>query len=207
MRVLVVTSLVCTFFVARVEAQVGAPWLIIPATTSTDEPWMEPTAQAFRQELWDRGIEVWSLERAASRFEDKGSAPAARLSELQLQDWEARSKAAIIPLASGDYAEALDLLDEAQELSRTAPEAVNRDPARAQKALDTCLYVVRALLETGSGSLAKRQAQECRQLNLRGEPTPRLHPPNVLQSLARVDEDRGIMCLVVVGRMRIGHEH
>jgi len=190
MRVLVVTWLVCSLFAARGEAQVGAPWLIIPAAASTDEPWMEPTAQAFRQELWDRGIEVWSLERAASRFEEKGSAPAARLSEVQLQDWEARSKAAIIPLASGDYAEALDLLDEAQELSRTAREAVNRDPARAQKALDTCLYVVRALLETGSGSLANRQAQECRQLNLRGEPTPRMHPPKVLESLARVDAAR-----------------
>jgi hypothetical protein len=190
MRELVVASLLWVFFVPKVEAQVGAPWLIIPVTTSTDEPWTEPTAQAFRQELWDRGIEVWSLERAASRFEDKGSTPAVRLSDVEFQDWEAGSQAAIAPLASGDYAEALDLLDEVQELSRTAPEALNRDPARAQKVLDTCLYMVRALLETGSESLANRLAQECRQLVLVGEPTPRMHPPNVLQSLARVDAAR-----------------
>jgi hypothetical protein len=190
MRVFVVTWLVCAFFVPKVEAQAGAPWLIIPTAASPDEPWMEPTAKAFRQELWDRGIEVWSLERAADRFEDKGSAPAARLSEVEVQDWEARSKAAMTPLASGDYAEALEVLDAAQELSRSAREELNRDPARAQKALDTCLYIVRALLETGSESLANRQAQECRQLVLVGEPTSRMHPPNVLRSLAQIDAAR-----------------
>jgi hypothetical protein len=84
----------------------------------------------------------------------------------------------------------LDLLDDVQELSHAAPEDLNREPARAQKALDTCLYMVRALLETGSKSLANRQAQACRQLVLVGEPTPRMHPPNVLQTLARIDEAR-----------------
>jgi hypothetical protein len=190
MRELVVASLVWVFLVPEVEAQTGAPWLIIPTTTSADEPWMEPTAVAFRQELWDRGIEVWSLERAASRFEDNGSTPAVHLSDAELHDWEASSRAAIAPLASGNYPEALDLLDEVQELSRTAPEALNRDLARAQQVLDTCLYMVRALLETGSVSLANRLAQECRQLVLVGEPTPRMHPPQVLESLAQVDAAR-----------------
>jgi hypothetical protein len=151
---------------------------------------MEPTAQAFRRELWDRGIEVWSLERAASRFEDKGSVPAARLSEVELRDWKARSNAALRNLAAGDYVRALDQLDEAQELSRNAPEELNRDPTRAQKVLDTCLYMVRALMETGSGSLANRIAQECRQLVLHGEPDIEMHPPSALEALARIDAAR-----------------
>ncbi|MCZ6807642.1 MAG: PEGA domain-containing protein [Deltaproteobacteria bacterium] len=186
----VVTSLLCAFFVPEAEAQVGAPWLIIPTTASTDAPWMEPTAQAFRRELWDRGIEVWSLERAANRFEKEESEPAARLSEVELQNWEAQSNAALRKLAAGDFAQALDQLDAAQELARGAPEELNRDPARAQKVLDTCLYMVRALMETGSESLANRLAKECRQLVLRGEPTALMHPPSILESLARVDAAR-----------------
>jgi hypothetical protein len=190
MRVLFVTSLVLWLSVPRADAQTGAPWLIVPTTTAAADWPMEATAGAFRQELWNRGIEVWPLERAATRYEQVGSAPPTYISEEELADWESRSRAAIFPLAAGDYAEALDQLAEAQELSRRAPEQLNRDPARAQQALDACLYMVRALQQTGSVSLARDLTRECRQLVLRGEPSARMHPPEVMEMLARVDEAR-----------------
>jgi hypothetical protein len=178
MRVLLATALVLGLSVSQAGAQAGAPWLI------------EPTARALRLELWNRGIDVWSLDRAAGRFEEQGSKPPTELTDQQLQDWKARSKAAILPLASGDYAEALEQLSEAQELARRAPEQLNRDPERAREVLDTCLYMVRALQQAGSSSIAEGLAQECREQVLKGEPSTRMHPPPVLQALARVDEAR-----------------
>ena len=190
MRVLLATSLVLALFNPRADAQVGAPWLIVPTTSSEADQAVGGSAAAFHRELWDRGIEVWSPERAAARFEEQGSAPAVRLSDEELLDWEERSRAAIFPLAAGDYAEALDQLAEAQELSRRAPEHLNRDPRRAQQVLDTCLYMVRALQQTGSESLSASLARECRQLVLRGEASKRMHPPEVLLTLERVDQAR-----------------
>jgi hypothetical protein len=190
MRVLFATSLLLGLSIPRADAQIGASWLIIPTTSATATSRMDATARAFHRELWDRGIDVWSLERAANRFEEMASAPAAQLSEGELQEWEQRSNAAILPLASGDYAEALIQLAKAQELSRRAPEQLNRDAIRAQRVLDTCLFMVRALQQTGSASLAEGLARECRELVLVGEPSSRMHPPEVRQTLARIDEGR-----------------
>ena len=190
MRVWFATSLALWLSVSVADAQVGAPWLIVPTTTATADWPMEPTARALREELWNRGIQVWPLERAAARYELIGSAPPAQISEQELTDWQERSRAAIFPLAAGDYAEALDQLAEAQELSRRAPEALNRDPARAQQVLDTCLYMVRALQQTGSASLARDLTQECRRLVLEGRASARKHPPEVMEMLASIDESR-----------------
>jgi hypothetical protein len=190
MRTLVATVLIGLCLASTAEGQAGAPWLVLPSTASTNATWAEPAAKAFRRELYDRGIDVWALDRASARFEKNGSAAPAQLSDSALEDWEAQSHEALVILARGQYAEALDQLDEAQRLSRSAPEALNRDPKRAEKVLGTCLYVVRGLLATGSILLAEQLAQECRQLVLQGTPSPAMHPPNVLETLGRVDAGR-----------------
>ena len=53
--------------------------------------------------------------------------------------------------------------------------------------LDTCLYMVRAYVETKSYAEARRQARECRQLVPRVEPTAFRHTPEVRELLAKVD--------------------
>jgi hypothetical protein len=56
--------------------------------------------------------------------------------------------------------------------------------------LDTCLFMVRALLETSSESRAKTMAEECRRLVPRGDPSAFMHPPTVVETLEQVDESR-----------------
>lgn len=216
MRALVATVLIGLCLASTAEGQAGGPWLVLPSMTVPDATWAEPAAKAFRRKLYDRGIEVWALDRASARFEENGSAAPTPVSDNTLEDWEGQSNDAILNLASGEYAEALAELDEAHQLSRSSPEVLNRDPKRAEKVLNTCLYLVRGLLETGSTSLGERLAQECRQLVLQGTPSPRMHPPHVLDALARVDEARAAQtgalhvasepsgCAVRVNGLRLG---
>jgi len=188
MRALLLTLGLCVlFFVSRAAAQVDDSWLIIPATSTSDASWIEPTATKVRTELVERGIEVWPFISAVTRFEAYGSASAAEITEGDIQEWVDRSSAAIRNLAKGDYSTALEQLNEAQALSRAAAEELNREHERSQRVLDTCLYIVRALLETGSESRARTMARECRKLVPRGDPSPLMHPPLVMEIIEQVD--------------------
>jgi len=193
MRFLVVatTLFAClgsSFFSATVHAD--DRWLIVPSTSTSNDAWVESTAMRVRTELLERGVEVWSPDRVAAQYEAKGSAPATELSDVDINAWSDRSSAAIRDLAQGDYAKALDQLNRAQALSRSAVEALNRDPKRVQSVLDTCLYTVRALLETGSPPKARAMTQQCRRLVPLGEPSPYMHPPAITKLLSEVDAAR-----------------
>lgn len=194
MRSLVLTSFLCISLFSTVmvtaTARADDRWLIVPTTSTSNDAWIAPTATRVRTELLERGVEVWSPDRSAAQFESKGSAPATELSEREIQEWADLSSKAIRDLAQGDDATALAQLEQAQALSRSAAEELNRDPKRAQSVLDTCLYTVRALLGTSAQSRARALAQECRQLVPRGEPTPHMHPPMVMKLLAEVDAAR-----------------
>jgi len=190
MRLLALTSLLILAMVPRAAAQPGDRWLIIPTTSTADDAWLKPWASKLQAELSERGTGVWSLADAKRQFEAAGSAPAAEVSEGDIQQWVDQSTKAIRNLAEGDYTAALEQLNEAQELSRSAAEELNREHERAQRMLDTCLYMVRALLDTGAESRATTLAQECRQLVPRVEPTTYMHPPEVREVLRQVDVSR-----------------
>jgi hypothetical protein len=55
--------------------------------------------------------------------------------------------------------------------------------------LDTCLFMVRAYVETKNTADARRQARECRQLVPRVEPSAFRHTPEVRELLAEVDAE------------------
>jgi hypothetical protein len=141
---------------------------------------MQPTASTVGDALSQRGIAVLPPEQAASLFEQKGSAPSTRVTDSDVQEWVNRSREAIRHLARGDYGTALKELKEAQVLSRKAADELNRVQNRSQNVLDTCLYMVRALLETGNRARAKAQVEECVRLVPQGEPSQHMHPPNVV---------------------------
>ena len=158
----------------------SADWVVVPTSTTQDLSWMQPTAGTMGGALSQRGIEVMSPDQAALLFEQKGSAPSTQVTDLDIQEWVNRSREAIRHLARGDYATALKELKEAQVLSRKAADELNRVQNRSQDVLDTCLYMVRALLETGNRSRAKAQVQECVRLVPQGEPSKHMHPPSVV---------------------------
>jgi hypothetical protein len=101
-----------------------------------------------------------------------------------------RSSEASWSLAKGDYENALEQLNEAQRLTQAAAEALNREKRLSQKVLDTCLYMVRALLETGAEIRARSMTRDCRRLVPRGQPSELRHTPTVLEMLEEVDGAR-----------------
>lgn len=147
------------------------------------------SAEALRQTLAVRGHSVWPAERASERFEVVGSAPAPKLSQRDIDRWVERSRAAVRYLARADYKAARRELKAAQRLADRAAAELNREAARAQQVLDTCLYMVRAYIETKNHAEARRQARECRQLVPRVEPTAFRHTPEVRELLAKVDAE------------------
>jgi len=169
-------------------------WLVVPALgVGSDErvrvEGLHKSAEALRQELVVRGEPVWRADRASERFEVVGSAPAPRVSQSDIDLWVERSRAAVRYLARADYKAARRELKAAQRLADRAAAELNREAARAQQVLDTCLFMVRAYVETKNSAEARRQARECRRLVPRVEPSAFRHTPEVRELLASVDEE------------------
>ncbi|MEM7435931.1 MAG: PEGA domain-containing protein [Myxococcota bacterium] len=164
-------------------------WVVIPAAVGDQGRALERNAEVIREALTDRGLRVWPPNRAAERFEVLGSAPAPEVSQSDIDRWVERSRAAVRYLARADYKAARRELKAAQHLADRAAEELNREAARAQQVLDTCLFMVRAYVETGSGAEARRQARECRRLVPRVEPTAFRHTPEVRDLLSEVDRE------------------
>ena len=170
-------------------------WLLVPAlgggsesvAQSVEE--LHTAAEALRQELAVRGRSVWRADRSSERFEVVGSAPAPQISQSDIDLWVERSRAAVRYLARADYKAARRELRAAQRLADRAAAELNREAARAQQVLDTCLFMVRAYVETKNPAEGRRQARECRRLVPRVEPSAFRHTPEVRDLLAQVDEE------------------
>ncbi|MGB5348876.1 MAG: PEGA domain-containing protein, partial [Polyangiales bacterium] len=179
------------------ESANGLRWLVVPALggdarqgeQSADVEQLHSAAEALRQELVIRGHSVWRADRASERFEVIGSAPAPRVSQSDIDRWVERSRAAVRYLARADYKAARRELKAAQRLADRAAAELNREAARAQQVLDTCLFMVRAYVETKNDAEARKQARECRRLVPRVEPSAFRHTPEVRELLAQVDEE------------------
>lgn len=182
---------------ATVHAQAPADeWLVLPVETLAPNDaghssleTLHAVSEALRQGLALRGESVWGADRAAERFEAVGSAPAPEVSQSDIDRWVERSRAAVRYLARADYKAARRELKAAQKLADRAAEELNREAARAQQVLDTCLFMVRAYLETQDQADARRQARECRHLVPRVEPSAFRHTPEVRDLLAVVDAE------------------
>lgn len=187
MRLLLLTLLGSVSFASGASAQTAGRWVVVPSTVGADTEWAEPAVERVRRALESQGAEVWPSAEAAQRFEEEGSAPSVGLSAAELERWESLSGGAVNDLAEGDYQKALEKLNAAQDISRASIEELNRDPERARRVFDTCLYVVRATLATESESRARSVARECRRLVPRAEPSPYMHPPAVTDLLDQID--------------------
>lgn len=176
--VLVVVALWLSWPLSSALAQ-SEDWLVLPTTVGDEVAWMQPTVGKVSRELRKQGVGVWSSGQAAVRFEQRGSAPLSVVPEDAMQEWMALSQSAVRQLSKGEYSPALRKLEEAQALSTATLDALNRDPKQARTVLDTCLFLVRALLETGDDAGAKAQARTCVQIAPNTEPTRYMHPPTV----------------------------
>jgi hypothetical protein len=172
-------------------------WLVVPALAGAADATsggirvegLHTAAEALRQVLVVRGGSVWAADRASERFEVVGSAPAPHVSQSDIDLWVERSRAAVRYLARADYKAARRELKAAQRLADRAAAELNREAARAQQVLDTCLFMVRAYVETKNSAEGRRQARECRRLVPRVEPSAFRHTPEVRDLLAQVDAE------------------
>ncbi|MGB8221314.1 MAG: PEGA domain-containing protein, partial [Polyangiales bacterium] len=176
---LAVASTIALVLFAQSDRARAEEWVLVPATAQEAAAWVEPTLEQIGHELTERGISLQPPAIAATQFEERGSAPASELSPRDLAAWKARSREALTQLARHDYAAALEQLEAAQSLSRSAIDELNREPQRARLVLDTCLYAVRALLGLGQQAEAQAQAEECARLSLHAKPSAVMHPPDV----------------------------
>lgn len=187
MRLTSLAFLYWSLLVSSVAAQGGSHWLIVSSHSGAQPDWMDPAVSDLREKLLGRGLDVWSQEQAMGEVEARVSATASALDDRELRKWTSLSEAAVNDLAEGNYRRALEELNSAQAISRESIEALSREPERARRVFDTCLYIVRAELATQSESRARTVARECRQLVPRGEPSPQMHPPAVTDLLEQVD--------------------
>jgi len=205
MRLVVCVSAaaLAAFTAVSARAQTGEPgthvrehrWLIVPTlrgetrSEGSSIERLHAAAETLRQELVARGHSVWRADRASERFEVVGSAPAPTISQSDIDLWVERSRAAVRYLARADYKAARRELKAAQRLADRAAAELNREAARAQQVLDTCLFMVRAYVETKNDAEARKQARECRRLVPRVEPSAFRHTPEVRELLAQVDQE------------------
>jgi len=150
-------------------------------------------AEAFRRSARIREAregQFQSAQETAAEFDERASAAPIKLQAEDIDRWLDHKEAATKYLAHQDYARAAISLKAAQEVSERAIEALNREVAMARTVLDTCLYVVRGLWETGKTAQAEEQARECRRLVPQIQPTMTLHTPTVRSIIERIDRER-----------------
>ena len=180
----------------RIEAgQSSSPsWLLIATgLEGTDSQWMNASMAMIRDALIARGETVWESSAAADRYEQLGSIPAPQMSQGDIDTWVARSRSAVKSLARADYKRAHRQLKQAQLVAEEAAAELNREAARAKQVLDTCLYLVRAYIETGKKTKAKNQALTCRRQVPGVEPSAYRHTPDVRDLIAQVDRELAAM--------------
>jgi hypothetical protein len=173
-------------FVANARAQQRADVWVVPVANDPESA--APIADGTRESLRAAGYAVPAAEAMTERFEQAISLPAPELSQRQIDEWVQRSTSAVRHLARADYEAARADLAMTQRLTESATEELNREAGRARQVLDTCLYLVRAFVETGDPTQAERQARECRRLVPRVDPSQFRHTPEVRELLQRVDD-------------------
>jgi hypothetical protein len=178
MRLVLVVVVLWLWGLPKALAQ-SEDWLVLPTAADGDGAWMQPTVGKVSRELRRQGVGVWSSGQAAVRFEQRGSAPPSVIAQSAMEDWVALSQGAVRQLSKGEYSTALRQLEEAQALSSTALDVLNRDPKQARMVLDTCLYMVRALLDAANKPAAEAQARTCVRMVPDTQPTRYMHPPTV----------------------------
>lgn len=187
MRLLLLAVLGSVLVASNVSAQAESRWLIVPSSPGARHDWTDEAAERMRQALVEEEVGVWPRDVASQRFEQHASRPPTVLSQSELERWSTLSNAGVNELAEANYDDARQSLETALNISEEAIEELNRNPERARTVFDTCLYMVRAVLETESERRARSVARDCRRLVPRAEPSPYMHPPAVTDLLGEID--------------------
>ncbi len=168
------------------SAQPREPIWVVTRGEPTGE--LEQARERVAEALANEGT-VLDPQRMREIFEARISSPPTHITQRQINEWATQSRNALHSLARADYDAAREELLRAQRLSQQAAEELNREADRAREVLDTCLYMVRALIETGDESRAVAQARECRRAVPQVQPSRFRHTPEVRAILERLESE------------------
>lgn len=181
---LVVALLVALSWSASPSAAQGATSvLLVPLELNG----AAPDTSAIADAASTTGTSLRSHESARATLLATLGDDSPEMTASDLESWVTSSRQAVRALSRADYDAARAALAQAEAVTDRALAELNREATRARQVLDTCLYLVRSLEETGQHGRAVEQGYACRRLVPRGAATTTLHPPEVRAILDEVD--------------------
>ncbi len=177
------------------------PIVVIASTGAETEPNVAARwVRAVSSRLARAGQPVLPPTDAARQFELSESAPAPSVSTAEVDEFVERSRNGLRQLARGERARAIEALREADSWAGVRVTTLNREATVAERVLDNCLYLTRALLESDEDELARVQARRCRILVPRAVPSATRHTPEVRELLGEIE---GLVVSQPAARLRV----
>jgi hypothetical protein len=185
---------------AVAAAQEPPRWLLLPAASHDaslpSDGWLTHVARQLRR----RDAYVLAFDEARALFEARGSAEPVPASAADLDTVARQAKQALWHVATGHSERARQSVRVVLERAEQALESLNREADAARNVLNACLYLVRAMLESGNRDAAHEHVLECRRLVPDITADPHDHPPNVLRLLREAELD---MSTAGTGSLRV----
>jgi len=167
-----------------------AVWVVVPTVSAETAGKSVETAVILERELRRlRGIRTMPLLIAKDRFEARASTEPAATDESDLDAVAREAQAALVHVATGRNNRARAAVRRVLARAEAALESLNRETTSARKVLDACLYLVRAMIDSGNTGAARARVLECRRLVPDIDPDPADHPPSVLDLLAQAEAE------------------
>lgn len=187
-----IAVLVCAISVACwvPSAQAQSTVLVITESHGADAApaALAQISQRVEAQLRLRGIALIGLDRARAIA---AATPQYDNPETARQALQAHVDTAIEGLAMAESARAAAALEAGRSLVEAELENLARTGEGATLILDLCLLGVRLAQSRGGAEEAEAALRGCRQWTPTATPSPRLHPPEVRDLLARVDRSIG----------------
>ncbi len=172
----------------RIQAQPQRITLI-PATVGDKTQDISALEAPIAAALRAQAVEVIALDEARALFEARHSAEAERLSDSDIDIVADEARAALLHVATGRTARARSSIAEVLERAEKALEYLNRTNDSARHVLNACLYLVRAMAESGNRESALAKVAECRRLVPDIAPDSHDHPPAVISLYREAGEN------------------
>ena len=162
---------------------------LIPATVGESIQEVSALEGPIAAALRAHSVEVIALDEARALFEARHSAEAERLSDSDIDIVADEARAALLHVATGRTARARSSIAEVLQRAERALEYLNRTNDSARHVLNACLYLVRAMAESGNRESALAKVAECRRLVPDIAPDSHDHPPTVISLYREAGEN------------------
>ncbi len=160
------------------------PWLVLRAIPGDDPPGFAQATDQFETAL-RREVTILPREAAAQLVAERHSSEPSSASQDEFDLLARESEEALEHVAFGRRRRARAAVERILDRARGALEALNREARSARQVLNSCLYLVRALVDADDRTAALAQSLECARLVPDMQPSASDHPPHVRELFAQ----------------------